>query len=51
MPIFAGCVGGLTHPWYRSMTLDPPTKLGDWEGVLEQIQQQLTRLLGRVQNE
>ena len=41
--------GRSDSPWYRSMTLMRQTKLGDWDGVLEQIQQHLTCLLGNVE--
>ena len=33
-------------PWYRSMTLIRQQKLGDWDSVLEQLKNNLTRLLG-----
>lgn len=35
-------------PWYRSMTLMRQAKFGDWDSVLDQIDQHLNRLLGRV---
>ena len=38
--------GRSDSPWYRSMTLIRQRKLGDWDGVLEQIQHNLVRLLG-----
>ena len=41
--------GRSDSPWYRSMTLLRQSKLGDWDGVLEQIQQRLTHLLGKVE--
>ncbi|MEB3235130.1 MAG: tetratricopeptide repeat-containing glycosyltransferase family protein [Cyanobacteriota bacterium] len=33
-------------PWYPSMTLVRQRKLGDWDSVLEQLKERLTRLLG-----
>jgi tetratricopeptide (TPR) repeat protein len=33
-------------PWYPSMTLVRQRSLGDWDSVLEQIKDRLTRLLG-----
>ena len=41
--------GRSDSPWYRSMTLLRQPKLGDWDGVLEQIEQQLTCHLGRAE--
>ena len=41
--------GRSDSPWYRSMTLLRQPKLGDWDGVLEQIEQKLTCLLGRAE--
>ena len=41
--------GRSDSPWYRSMTLIRQPKLGDWEGVLEKIRQQLTRLLDKAE--
>ena len=41
--------GRSDSPWYRSMTLIRQAKIGEWDGVLEQIQQQLTRLLGNAE--
>ena len=38
--------GRSDSPWYRSMTLIRQRKLGDWDSVLEQIQNHLVRLLG-----
>lgn len=38
--------GRSDSPWYRSMTLIRQRKLGDWDSVLEQIQNNLIRLLG-----
>ena len=38
--------GRSDSPWYRSMTLMRQRKLGDWDSVLEQIQNNLSRLLG-----
>ena len=38
--------GRSDSPWYRSMTLIRQRKLGDWDSVLEQIQNNLVRLLG-----
>ena len=40
--------GRSDSPWYRSMTLLRQTKLGDWDGVLEQVHQNLIRLLGQA---
>ena len=40
--------GRSDSPWYRSMTLIRQPKLGDWNGVLEEIQGRLTRLLGEA---
>ena len=39
--------GRSDSPWYRSMTLLRQPKLGEWGGVLDQIQQQLNCLLGK----
>jgi len=41
--------GRSDSPWYRSMTLFRQPKLGDWDGVLEQIEHQFTRLLGKAE--
>ena len=41
--------GRSDSPWYRSMSLIRQSNLGDWDGVLEQIQIQLTRLLGKAE--
>ena len=38
--------GRSDSPWYRSMTLIRQRKLGDWDSVLEQIKDNLVRLLG-----
>ena len=38
--------GRSDSPWYRSMTLIRQQKLGDWDNVLQQIQNNLVRLLG-----
>ena len=38
--------GRSDSPWYRSMTLLRQRKLGDWESVLQQINNNLVRLLG-----
>tara|TARA_B100000674_G_scaffold18794_1_gene13307 strand:- start:7703 stop:9487 length:1785 start_codon:yes stop_codon:yes gene_type:complete len=38
--------GRSDSPWYRSMTLIRQRSLGDWESVLEQLKDNLTRLLG-----
>ena len=38
--------GRSDSPWYRSMTLIRQKKLGDWDSVLEQIKNNLVRLLG-----
>jgi hypothetical protein len=38
--------GRSDSPWYRSMTLIRQRQLGDWDSVLEQIQNNLVRLLG-----
>ncbi len=38
--------GRSDSPWYRSMTLIRQRKLGDWDSVLEQVQNHLIRLLG-----
>ena len=35
-------------PWYRSMTLIRQSRLGDWDSVLDQIRNNLVRLLGPV---
>lgn len=35
-------------PWYRSMTLIRQQKLGDWSSVIQQIDDQLSLLLGDV---
>ena len=38
--------GRSDSPWYRSMTLVRQGKLGDWDSVLEQVKNNLVRLLG-----
>ena len=38
--------GRSDSPWYRSMTLIRQRKLGDWDSVLKQIEDNLIRLLG-----
>ena len=38
--------GRSDSPWYRSMTLIRQRKLGDWDSVLDQIQNALSSLLG-----
>ena len=38
--------GRSDSPWYRSMTLIRQKKLGDWDSVLEKIQNNLVHLLG-----
>jgi len=38
--------GRSDSPWYRSMTLIRQRKLGDWDSVLDQIQNNLLNLLG-----
>ena len=38
--------GRSDSPWYRSMTVIRQQKLGDWDKVLQQIQNNLVRLLG-----
>ena len=43
--------GRSDSPWYRSMTLIRQRKLGDWDSVFEQIQNNLVRLLGSAEVE
>ena len=43
--------GRSDSPWYRSMTLIRQRKLGDWDSVFEQIQNNLVRLLGPAEVE
>ena len=38
--------GRSDSPWYRSMTLFRQQKLGDWDSVLDQLKNNLLRLLG-----
>ena len=38
--------GRSDSPWYRSMTLIRQRKLGDWDSVLDQVQNNLAWLLG-----